>query len=52
MLTLMLRAAGWDPSHLVGGDVASLGATAAWRAGDWIVVEADESDGTFLELWP
>ncbi|HEX5587562.1 MAG TPA: Mur ligase domain-containing protein, partial [Acidimicrobiia bacterium] len=52
MLTLILRDAGWDPSHLVGGDVASLGATAAWRAGDWIVVEADESDGTFLELAP
>jgi len=50
MLTLALREAGWDPSHFVGGDVPSLGATAAWRAGEWLVVEADESDGTFLHL--
>ncbi|MET0626965.1 MAG: UDP-N-acetylmuramate--L-alanine ligase [Acidimicrobiia bacterium] len=52
MLTLILRDAGWDPSHLVGGDVTSLGATAAWQSGEWIVAEADESDGTFLELAP
>jgi UDP-N-acetylmuramate--alanine ligase len=50
MLTLVLEDAGWEPSFLVGGDVASLGATAALRAGEWLVVEADESDGTFLEL--
>jgi UDP-N-acetylmuramate--alanine ligase len=50
MLVLALREAGWEPSHFVGGDVPSLGATAAWRGGDWIVVEADESDGTFLHL--
>jgi UDP-N-acetylmuramate--alanine ligase len=50
MLTLILRAAGWDPSFVVGGDVAALGATAALHAGEWLVIEADESDGTFLEL--
>jgi UDP-N-acetylmuramate--alanine ligase len=50
MLTLALRDAGWDPGHFVGGDVPSLGATAAWRPGEWLVVEADESDGTFLHL--
>ncbi len=50
MLTLVLEDAGWAPSFLVGGDVTSLGATAALRAGEWIVVEGDESDGTFLEL--
>lgn len=50
MLTLVLEDAGWDPSFLVGGDVASLGTTAALRSGEWLVVEADESDGTFLEL--
>jgi UDP-N-acetylmuramate--alanine ligase len=52
MLTLIMRAAGWDPSFLVGGDVAQLGATAALQGGEWLVVEADESDGTFLELAP
>jgi UDP-N-acetylmuramate--alanine ligase len=50
MLTLVLEDAGWEPSFLVGGDVASLGATAALRSGEWLVVEGDESDGTFLEL--
>ena len=50
MLTLILREAGWDPSFLVGGDVEQLGATAALHGGEWLVVEADESDGTFLEL--
>ena len=52
MLTLVLRAAGWDPSFLIGGDVPALGSTGALHGGDWLVVEADESDGTFLELEP
>jgi UDP-N-acetylmuramate--alanine ligase len=50
MLTLVLHTAGWAPSHLVGGDVRALGATGALRSGEWLVVEGDESDGTFLEL--
>jgi UDP-N-acetylmuramate--alanine ligase len=50
MLTLVLEDAGWDPSFVLGGDMASLGVTAALRGGDWLVAEADESDGTFLEL--
>ena len=50
MLTLILRAAGWDPSFLIGGDVPELGTTAALHAGEWLVVEADESDGSFLEI--
>jgi UDP-N-acetylmuramate--alanine ligase len=49
MLATVLRAAGMAPSFLVGGDVPALGA-AAWDDGEWFVVEADESDGTFLEL--
>jgi UDP-N-acetylmuramate--alanine ligase len=40
----------WLPSYLVGGLVVGLDAAAAWETGDWFVVEADESDGTFLEL--
>jgi UDP-N-acetylmuramate--alanine ligase len=51
MLTLMLIEGGLAPSYLIGGDVHQLGAGAAWsEAGDLLVVEADESDGTFLEL--
>jgi UDP-N-acetylmuramate--alanine ligase len=50
MLTLCLRAAGWRPSFLIGGDLNEVGTNAAYDDGEWLVVEADESDGTFLEL--
>jgi UDP-N-acetylmuramate--alanine ligase len=50
MLATVMVEAGMAPSYLVGGDVPGLGASAAWGAGEWFVVEADESDGTFLEL--
>jgi len=52
MLALALRAAGWHPSFLIGGDVNEVGTNAVVDTGDWLVVEADESDGTFLELAP
>jgi UDP-N-acetylmuramate--alanine ligase len=50
MLALILVAAGWDPSYLVGGDIQGRASGAAWSGGPWLVVEADESDGTFLGL--
>jgi len=50
MLALVLRAAGLQPSFIIGGDVTDLGTGAAWDDGELFVVEADESDGTFLEL--
>ena len=50
MLALALRAAGMEPSFIVGGEVQGLGGGASWGGGGWFVVEADESDGTFLEL--
>ena len=43
---------GWHPSFLIGGDLNEVGTNAAWDDGEWLVVEADESDGTFLELAP
>ena len=52
MLALILRAAGWHPSFLIGGDVNEVGTNAVFDSGEWLVVEADESDGTFLELSP
>ena len=52
MLGLILREAGRDPSFLVGGDVNEIGSGALWGQGPWLVVEADESDGTFLQLAP
>ena len=50
MLMLMLARAGMRPSFVVGGDVTDVGTGAQWTHGDWLVVEADESDGTHLEL--
>ena len=53
MLFVILREAGWHPSAIIGGEIAGHGSGAAWDPeGEWIVVEADESDGTFLRLDP
>ncbi len=50
MLTAALTGAGLDPAFIVGGDLKDLGRGAAVGSGDILVVEADESDGTFVEL--
>jgi UDP-N-acetylmuramate--alanine ligase len=50
MLALILVEAGLRPSFIIGGDITEIGSGAAWGDGEWLVVEADESDGTFLEL--
>ncbi len=52
MLALLLVEAGLRPSFLIGGDVNEIGTNAVWDEGEWLVVEADESDGTFLSLVP
>ena len=49
-LMLILAEAGLRPSFVIGGDVHDLGTGAQWTGGEWFVVEADESDGTHLEL--
>jgi UDP-N-acetylmuramate--alanine ligase len=50
MLMLIMAQAGMRPSFVVGGDVTDVGTGAQWTNGEWLVVEADESDGTHLEL--
>ena len=50
MLMLILAEAGLRPSFVIGGDVQDMGTGAHWSGSDWFVVEADESDGTHLEL--
>ncbi|MFZ0665527.1 MAG: UDP-N-acetylmuramate--L-alanine ligase [Acidimicrobiales bacterium] len=52
LLSLVLMEAGLHPSFLIGGDVNEIGTNAVWDSGDWLVVEADESDKTFLALDP
>lgn len=50
MLTLALLEAGLDPSFAIGSELNESGSNAHLGGGDFFVVEADESDGTFLEL--
>jgi UDP-N-acetylmuramate--alanine ligase len=50
MLALTLARSGMRPSFIIGGEVNDIGGGAAWDTGEWFVVEADESDGTFLLL--
>ncbi len=50
MLSLILVEAGMRPSFIIGGDLNEIGTNAVWDQGEWMVVEADESDGTFLHL--
>lgn len=52
MIVHALRGAGLDPGYLVGGQVRSTGSNAGWGAGEWVVVEADESDRSLLKLDP
>ncbi len=50
MVAHLLEAAGWDPTVIVGGISNVSGSNARLGKGDWMVVEADESDGSFLKL--
>jgi UDP-N-acetylmuramate--alanine ligase len=50
MAAHVLVETGRDPSYLIGGEVRSTGTNAAWGEGEWLVVEADESDRSFLKL--
>jgi UDP-N-acetylmuramate--alanine ligase len=50
MVAALLDAAGFDPTVINGGIINAYGTNARLGAGDWMVVEADESDGTFVKL--
>ena len=50
MIACLLDAGGLDPTVVNGGIINAYGTNAKVGSGDWIVVEADESDGTFLKL--
>ncbi|MGZ4105450.1 MAG: UDP-N-acetylmuramate--L-alanine ligase [Actinomycetota bacterium] len=52
MIALILQRAGLDPTFLVGGEVNERGTNAHDGVGEWLVAEADESDGSFLWLGP
>ena len=50
MVAHALLECGLDPGYLIGGTLSTTGYNGAWASGEWLVVEADESDRSFLEL--
>jgi UDP-N-acetylmuramate--alanine ligase len=50
LVAAVLEGAGYDPTVINGGIINAYGTNARLGAGDWMVVEADESDGTFVKL--
>jgi len=50
MVAAVLDEAGYDPTVINGGIINAYGTNARLGAGDWMVVEADESDGTFVKI--
>ena len=52
MVATILAEGGLDPTIVIGGRLGSLGANAKLGRGDFLVAEADESDGSFLKLSP
>ncbi|MBZ9937705.1 UDP-N-acetylmuramate--L-alanine ligase [Mesorhizobium sp. BR1-1-16] len=50
MVAALLDAGGFDPTVINGGIINAYGTNARIGASDWVVVEADESDGTFVKL--
>jgi UDP-N-acetylmuramate--alanine ligase len=52
MIVHALRGSGSDPAYVIGGELRATGSNAAWGRGEWIVIEADESDRSLLKLDP
>jgi UDP-N-acetylmuramate--alanine ligase len=52
MIALMLEKLGTDPTIIIGGELHDIGGNAKLGSGEYLVAEADESDGSFLKLAP
>ncbi|HEV3485494.1 MAG TPA: Mur ligase domain-containing protein, partial [Vicinamibacterales bacterium] len=52
MIALVLERAGLDPTAVIGGRLSAFGSNARLGRGEYLVAEADESDRSFLMLWP
>jgi UDP-N-acetylmuramate--alanine ligase len=50
MAAHVLLACGREPAFVIGGELRSAATNAGWGAGEWAVIEADESDRSFLEV--
>ncbi len=52
LIATVLHRAGFDPTAVIGGKLPSLGSNARLGQGEYLVAEADESDGSFMKLSP
>src|SRR5690606_7372159 len=52
MLSSILEKNGYDPTVIIGGELNDIGGNATLGSGEFLIAEADESDGSFLKLNP
>jgi len=52
MIALVMEQSGADPTYIIGGEIMNIGSNAKAGKGDYVVAEADESDGSFLQYHP
>ena len=52
MIAFVMKETGQDPTYVIGGEVVNLGTNAQAGKGEYLVAEADESDGSFLKYFP
>ena len=52
MIAMIMREAGLDPTYVIGGELNDVGSNAHAGSGEYVIAEADESDGSFLLLHP
>lgn len=52
MIALVMEESGFDPTYIIGGEIMNIGSNAKAGKGEYVVAEADESDGSFLNYHP
>lgn len=52
MIALVMETCGIDPTYIIGGEIVNVGTNAKAGKGEYVVAEADESDGSFLQYHP
>lgn len=52
MIALVMETCGIDPTFIIGGEIVNVGTNAKAGKGEYVVAEADESDGSFLQYHP
>ncbi|WP_379130825.1 UDP-N-acetylmuramate--L-alanine ligase [Paenibacillus sp. sgz500958] len=52
MIALVMEECGVDPTYIIGGEIMNVGTNAKAGKGEFVVAEADESDGSFLQYHP